>query len=338
MWGGNRSWISSRVHHQRDRQVHPVPDRRHARPRRGRDHDHQPGRPRDGPEPDLAGHQQPAHAPGDRRRHAPVGRLPGARQAAVLARDRGAQRHRRPDAPLPGIGAHASPASPTRPRAPEPCRTRASPSSARSRSTAASCPETCSIHLESTTVIDRLTMPDTFTLVFRDPDRNILSTAGIQVGDQGRDLDHLDARGRPEGSHRRRGHLDRDRVRLARHAGCGPRLRPLAPPCRGPQVEDVPEREVLGHRNPAGERLGAHAGRRRVRGHPRPRVPGEPVRPRLPVRPRPPDRLRLPRRRREPAVQAGRSSPPPGRPRARPWAPIRQPSCGATTCWTSGPG
>ena len=25
-------------------------------------------------------------------------------------------------------------------------------------------------------------MPDTFTLVFRDPDRNILGTAGIQIG------------------------------------------------------------------------------------------------------------------------------------------------------------
>lgn len=43
-------------------------------------------------------------------------------------------------------------------------------------------PDNVLIHLESTTVIDRLTMPDTFTLVFRDPDRNILSTAGIQVG------------------------------------------------------------------------------------------------------------------------------------------------------------
>ncbi len=38
------------------------------------------------------------------------------------------------------------------------------------------------IHLESATVIDRLTAPDTFTLVFRDPERNILSTAGIKVG------------------------------------------------------------------------------------------------------------------------------------------------------------
>ena len=43
-------------------------------------------------------------------------------------------------------------------------------------------PDNVLIHLESTTVIDRLSMPDTFTLVFRDPDRNILSTARIQVG------------------------------------------------------------------------------------------------------------------------------------------------------------
>ncbi len=43
-------------------------------------------------------------------------------------------------------------------------------------------PDNVLIHLESTTVIDRLSMPDTFTLVFRDPDRNILSTAGIEVG------------------------------------------------------------------------------------------------------------------------------------------------------------
>jgi phage protein D len=38
------------------------------------------------------------------------------------------------------------------------------------------------IHLESATVVDRLSMPDTFTLVFRDPERNILSTAKIKVG------------------------------------------------------------------------------------------------------------------------------------------------------------
>jgi hypothetical protein len=30
--------------------------------------------------------------------------------------------------------------------------------------------------------VDRLTMPDTFTLVFRDPDRDILGKAGLEIG------------------------------------------------------------------------------------------------------------------------------------------------------------
>jgi uncharacterized protein involved in type VI secretion and phage assembly len=36
--------------------------------------------------------------------------------------------------------------------------------------------------LESATVIDRLHMPDTFTLVFRDPQRDVLETAKIEIG------------------------------------------------------------------------------------------------------------------------------------------------------------
>ena len=36
--------------------------------------------------------------------------------------------------------------------------------------------------LESTLVVDRLTMPDTFTLVFRDPERDILGKAGLEIG------------------------------------------------------------------------------------------------------------------------------------------------------------
>ena len=36
--------------------------------------------------------------------------------------------------------------------------------------------------LESTLVVDRLTMPDMFTLVFRDPDRDILGKAGLEIG------------------------------------------------------------------------------------------------------------------------------------------------------------
>jgi phage protein D len=37
-------------------------------------------------------------------------------------------------------------------------------------------------HLESATVIDRLHMPDTFTLVFRDPQRDVLESASIAIG------------------------------------------------------------------------------------------------------------------------------------------------------------
>ena len=48
---------------------------------------------------------------------------------------------------------------------------------------AASCPTTIDSQLESTTVIDRLTMPDTFTLVFRDPDREHPGQgADLQIG------------------------------------------------------------------------------------------------------------------------------------------------------------
>ena len=37
-------------------------------------------------------------------------------------------------------------------------------------------------HLESATVVDRLSMPDMFALVFRDPQRDILGRAGLEVG------------------------------------------------------------------------------------------------------------------------------------------------------------
>jgi len=36
--------------------------------------------------------------------------------------------------------------------------------------------------LASATVIDRLHMPDTFTLVFRDPERDILERANLEIG------------------------------------------------------------------------------------------------------------------------------------------------------------
>src|SRR5512144_483283 len=36
--------------------------------------------------------------------------------------------------------------------------------------------------LESATVIDRLHLPDTFTLVFRDPQRDVLESASIKIG------------------------------------------------------------------------------------------------------------------------------------------------------------
>ena len=35
--------------------------------------------------------------------------------------------------------------------------------------------------LESALVVDRLSMPDMFTIVFRDKDRDILSTAGLEI-------------------------------------------------------------------------------------------------------------------------------------------------------------
>lgn len=40
----------------------------------------------------------------------------------------------------------------------------------------------CEGQLESVLVVDRLAMPDTFTLVFRDPGRDVLARAGLKVG------------------------------------------------------------------------------------------------------------------------------------------------------------
>ena len=199
-------------------------------------------------------------------------------------------------------------------------------------------PDNVLIHLESTTVIDRLTMPDTFTLVFRDPDRNILSTAGIQVGTKvvisttstredapkvlidaevtsieteygahgtlavvrGYDRSHRLAAGRKSKTFLNAKYSD-IATQLASAAGLTP---------------DVDESEgthdhVFQANQSDLDFLYA---------------PGAP------------DRLRLPRRRREPAVQEARRVVVRTRPRARRWAPIRPPSCGATTCSTSAPG
>ena len=188
-----------------------------------------------------------------------------------------------------------------------------------------SCADNVLIHLESTIVVDRLAMPDTFTLVFRDPDRNILGDGRTsRSAPRSRSRPPRRATHAPKVLHRRRGHLDRDRVRLARHARRRPRLRPVAPAGRGPQVARRSSNvKYLGHRDP--DRAGAAGltpGRRRVRGHARPRVPGQPVRPRLPVRPRAPDRLRLSASTARTCCSRSPSSRRHGtRPRARPWAP-----------------
>ena len=53
--------------------------------------------------------------------------------------------------------------------------------------------------LASATVIDRLQMPDTFTLVFRDPERDILERAKLDDRQAGQDLDRRPDRGdRPD--------------------------------------------------------------------------------------------------------------------------------------------
>ncbi len=43
-------------------------------------------------------------------------------------------------------------------------------------------PDEFDAQLESATVVDRMTMPDMFSLVFRDPDRDILGKAGFEIG------------------------------------------------------------------------------------------------------------------------------------------------------------
>ena len=120
--------------------------------------------------------------------------------------------------------------------------------SASSRSTAPTLAADVDGQLESALVVDRLAMPDMFTLVFRDPDRDILGQGRARDRHEGEDLDRVGERRRARAADRRRGHLDRGRVRHARDAGRRPRLRPVAPAGGRPQDRDVPERQVLGHR------------------------------------------------------------------------------------------
>ena len=66
--------------------------------------------------------------------------------------------------------------------------------------------------LDAVTVIDRPTMPDTFTLEFRDPNRNVLERSGLAIGKRVKVSTGgllTDAPGDPD---RRRGHLDRGRL------------------------------------------------------------------------------------------------------------------------------
>ena len=112
-------------------------------------------------------------------------------------------------------------------------------------------------------------MPDTFTLVFRDPDRDILGKAGLEIGTKVEISTTRDRARRAAVPDRRRGHLDRGRVRRARHAGRGPRLRQVAPAGGGPQ--DARRSSTSKYSDIATQIAGAcgpHARRRRDRAAP----------------------------------------------------------------------
>ena len=112
-------------------------------------------------------------------------------------------------------------------------------------------PDNVLIHLESTTVIDRLTMPDTFTLVFRDPDRNILSTAGIQIGTKVKISTTSTREDAPKVL------IDAEVTSIETEYGSHGTLAVVRGYDRshrlaaGRKIEDVPQREVLRHRHPA---------------------------------------------------------------------------------------
>ena len=160
-------------------------------------------------------------------------------------------------------------------------------------------------------------MPDTFTLVFRDPNRDILGKAGLEIGKKveiSTDARGVDTPGDPDHG---RGHLHRGRVRHAGHAGRRPRLRPARigwrpaarpPPSRTSTYSDIAQ-QIAGDAGLTAE-VDDSAGRYEHV------FQVEPVGPRLPVRPRPRDRLRLPRGRRRRCCSRSRSSPPAARARA----------------------
>ena len=137
---------------------------------------------------------------------------------------------------------------------------------------------------------------------------DVLEAADIEIGKKVEISTTSTRRRGPEAPDHRRGDLDRGRLRHPRRARGRPRLRQVAPPRGRPQDGDVPEHQVLGHRDHRSRTTPALTADIDDSGRDvRPRPPGEPVRPRLPVRARAPHRLRLPGRRRDAAVQeAGR--------------------------------
>ena len=164
-------------------------------------------------------------------------------------------------------------------------------------------PPSLEFSLESATVVDRLAMPDMFTLVFRDPDRTILGDNNIEVGTEvkisttsSRDTDPLAL-------------IDAEVTSIETDYGSHGTLAVV----RG---YDLSHRLVAGRKSKTFQNAkysdiasqvasaaGADRRRRRDRRDRRPRVPGQPVGPRLPLLPRPPGRLRLPSRRQEAHLQ-----------------------------------
>ena len=75
------------------------------------------------------------------------------------------------------------------------------------------------------------------------PSGTSCAEAGIEIGTKVK-VSTAPRRRHPGAAHRRRGDGDRGRVRPPRIPGGGPRLRPVAPPQRGPQDADLPERQA----------------------------------------------------------------------------------------------
>ena len=283
---------------ERRRQLHRLPQGRHAGPGEGRHHDRGPAGDHRRPEPDVALHQQPARPDDDRGRHAPVGRLPRARArppTGAPSPSSTGSTTRCASRPAP---CSSSPPSPTRrrprrhPRWPAGDHHRAP-----SRSTAARSPRDRRLARER----PRRGPPGDARHVHARPSATRSATSwatpGIEIGKGVEISTASPARDEPAvliDGEVTSIEADYDTLGARAIVRGYDRSHRLA---AGRKTDDLPGDELLRDREQDRPATRARRRGRRLRGVPRARPPGERVRPRLPLRPGAPDRLRLPGRR-----------------------------------------